>query len=524
VTIDDDQPTGAIAPPSDVTESARGPGVLPALTIIWHPDLDRAGEIAPLTELVENEVAPLTRTQPKFRRPGSDDSRPIGHTDMNRRPALEVSASRGIFELRRGTANAWVEVDGVPFDKTRRISSEDLRRGVILTVGGQFVFCLHEIQYPITRGPDLGLLGTSDAIEEVRRAIVRVANRRTPQLIRGESGTGKELAAEALHAASSRSSGPFIPRNMALLRPERAPADLFGYKKGAFTGAAADSPGYFQAADGGTLFLDELGQMLVDVQPMLLRVVEDGVVQPLGSPKALKVDVRIVAATDAKLEQAVAAGRFDSSLYNRFTSRSEIKLPPLRDRREDIGVLLVHFLRQEIGDGELHRLHAPDKKNRPWLSPLDIAAVALSPLSRNVRSLAGLAEDLAGAVMGTPRGDAHRVIADFLNRDLRDGGTVESIAAQPHPPPRQAGLISDQLLAALESTDWDRTRAKEMLNVSRTTFWRWLGKYPALRSVAYTSVPDLRREIEVCGDDLDLVAKKLRTSVILIRRRLGHRG
>jgi two-component system nitrogen regulation response regulator GlnG len=442
---------------------------------------------------------------------------------MNRRPALEVSASRGIFELRRGTANAWVEVDGVPFEKTRRISSEDLRRGVILTIGRQFVFCLHEVQYPITRGPDLGLLGTSDAIEEVRRAIRRVANRRTPQLIRGESGTGKELAAEALHAASSRSSGPFIPRNMALLRPERAPADLFGYKKGAFTGAAADSPGYFQAADGGTLFLDELGQTMVDVQPMLLRVVEDRVVQPLGSPKAVKVDVRIVAATDAKLEQAVAAGRFDSSLYNRFTSRSEIKLPPLRDRREDIGVLLVHFLRQEIGDGELHRLHAPDKKDRPWLSPLDIAAVALSPLSRNVRSLTGLAEDLAGAVMGTPRGDAHRVIADFLNRDRPVDDAAQKAAARPTRSRRHDGPNSEQLLAVLESTDWDRTPAAAMLGVSRTTFWRWLGKYPEVRRVADISIAALRGEIEACRDDLDLVAKKLGTSVVLVRRRLAHR-
>jgi two-component system nitrogen regulation response regulator GlnG len=442
---------------------------------------------------------------------------------MNRRPALEVSASRGIFELRRGTANAWVEVDSVPFEKTRRISSEDLRRGVILTIGRQFVFCLHAVQHPITRGPDLGLLGTSDAIEEVRRAISRVANRETPQLIRGESGTGKELAAEALHKASARSSGPFIPRNMAILRPERAPADLFGYKKGAFTGAAADSPGYFKAADGGTLFLDELGQTMVEVQPMLLRVVEDRVVQPLGSSKAVKVDVRIVAATDAKLEQAVAAGRFDSSLYNRFTSRSEIKLPPLRDRREDIGVLLVHFLRQEIGDSELHRLHAPDKKGRPWLSPVDIAAVALSPLSRNVRSLAGLAEDLAGAVMGTPRGDAHSVIADFLNRDRPVDDAAKKAAARPTHSRRHDGPNGEQILAVLEGTTWDRTSAAEMLGVSRATFWRWLRKYPELLRVADISIPALRKEIEGCGDDLESVAKKLGTSVMLVRRRLGDR-
>ena len=442
---------------------------------------------------------------------------------MTRAPALEISASNGILELRRGTANTLVEVDGAPFDKTRRISSDDLRRGVILTVGRQFVFCLHFVRFPITRGPNLGLVGTSDAIEDVRRAIRLVANRRTPQLIRGESGTGKELVAEALHAAGTRSSGPFVQLNMAILEPDRAVAELFGYKKGAFTGATADVPGYFQSAEGGTLLFDELGLTSVEVQHKLLRVVEDREIRPLGSARARTIDVRIVAATDARLEQAVAEGRFNSSLYNRFSNRSPITLPPLRERREDVGVLLVHFLRHEIGDSELHRLQALDQNGRAWLSAEDIAGVALSPLPENVRSLEGLAEDLASAVMGTPRGDADTVVAKFLNRSLRDQRAVGSTTAQPTPPPRHAERTSDALLAVLESTDWNRTPAARKLNVSRATFLRWLRKYPELHRVADISIPELRREIEACGDDLDLVAKKLGTSVMLVRRRLGHR-
>jgi len=287
---------------------------------------------------------------------------------------------------------------------------------------------------------------------------------------------------------------------------------------------ADDSPGYFQSAAGGTLLFDELGLTSVEVQHKLLRVVEDREIRPLGSARALKVDVRIVAATDAKLEQAVDAGRFDSSLYNRFSNRSDIKLPPLRERREDIGVLLVHFLRDQMGDSELHRLQALDHKNRTWLSAQHIAAVALSPLSGNVRGLTGLAEDLASAAMATPRGDAHTVVAKFLNRNLRGRGTMESTAAQPNPSPRHDERTSDQLLAALESTNWNRTPAARMLHVSRTTFLRWLRKYPELHRVADISIPELRREIEACGDDLDLVAKKLGTSTMLVRRRLGHRG
>jgi hypothetical protein len=125
--------------------------------------------------------------------------------------------------------------------------------------------------------------------------------------------------------------------------------------------------------------------------------------------------------------------------------------------------------------------------------------------------------------MATPRGDAHTVIAKFLNRNLRDSRTVESIAAEPSPSGRRDERTSDQLLTALESTGWNRTPAARMLHVSRSTFLRWLRKYPELQRVADISIPELRREIEARGDDLDLVAKELGTSAMLIRRRLGHR-
>jgi two-component system nitrogen regulation response regulator GlnG len=310
---------------------------------------------------------------------------------------------------------------------------------------------------------------------------------------------------------------------MSVLRSERAAAELFGHKKGSFTGAITDSPGHFQSAAGGTLFLDELGLTSIDVQPMLLRVVEDRDVQPLGSAKTRKVDVRIVAATDAKLEQAVAAGRFDSSLYKRFNSRSSITLPPLRDRREDVGVLLVHFMRAEIADEKkLQRLQDLDPKGRPWLSVRDIAAVALSPLSGNVRDLEGLAEDLISAATDNPRGDAHEVVLDFLSRSLPGPGAGEKAANQPHAVRARSDITSDQLLAALESAGWNRTRAAHILKVSRSTLWRSLGKYPDLRRVADIRLSDLLREKEACGGDLEPLAKKLGTSVALLRRRLGR--
>jgi two-component system nitrogen regulation response regulator GlnG len=519
--ITDDSSTLTLPPPGELTGPVGGLTRIPALTIVWHPDLERVGDVAPLMALLENDVAPLTRRQPIFQPPGSGDGRPIGHNGMNRDPAFEVWAARDIFELRRGKANASVEVDGLPFDGTRRLSADDLRRGLILTVGGQFVFCLHFVHFPIMRGPSLGLLGTSDPIEDVRRSIRSFADDKSgPVLLRGETGTGKELAALALHGAGPRRAGPFVGVNMSVLRPERAAADLFGYQKGAFTGATADHPGHFRAAAGGTVFFDEIGLASLDVQAMLLRVVEDRIVQPLGSAHTRKVDVRIIAATDMNLEQAVSAGRFLPALYHRV-DRADITLPPLRDRREDIGVLLVHFLRTQFTDAaEPQRLQGADLKRKPWLSARDVAALALSPWSGNVRSLAGLAEKLVAKATGPNRVGTHAVIAEFLNRNLPDRPIAEATPARPA---TAREITSDQLLEALDSAGWSRTRAAELLKVPRSTFWRWLGRYPDLRRVADLPMPEILRAKEACGGDLDVAARKLRVSATSLARRLARR-
>jgi two-component system nitrogen regulation response regulator GlnG len=211
----------------------------------------------------------------------------------------------------------------------------------------------------MSRSQHLGLLGASDAIEEVRRAITRVPHDETLVLLRGETGTGKELAAKALHDSSDRSKGPFVPVNMGAVNSTLAASALFGHERGAFTGATEAQAGYFRAAHGGTLFLDEIGFMPYEVQPHLLRVIQDHMVQSLGSPRARKVDVRIIAATDLALEKAVNDGRFVSSLYSRLTNGVTINLPPLRERREDIGLLLVKLLSERFGSAaELQRIHS----------------------------------------------------------------------------------------------------------------------------------------------------------------------
>jgi two-component system nitrogen regulation response regulator GlnG len=187
------------------------------------------------------------------------------------------------------------------------------------------------------------LVGRSPALLEVFKTIGRVSRSNVPVLVTGESGTGKELIARAIHAASERSEQPFIPVNTAAIPKELLESELFGHERGAFTGAIEARPGRFREASGGTLFLDEIGDMSVDLQAKLLRVLQNGEVTSVGGRSPVTVDVRILAATHRDLDEAVAAGQFREDLLYRLRV-VPIHMPPLRERREDIPLLVVHFL------------------------------------------------------------------------------------------------------------------------------------------------------------------------------------
>ena len=189
------------------------------------------------------------------------------------------------------------------------------------------------------------IIGAAPAMQEVFRAIARLARSHITVLINGESGTGKELVARALHRHSPRANQPFIALNMAAIPRDLLESELFGHERGAFTGAQARRAGRFEQADGGTLFLDEIGDMPAELQTRLLRVLADGEFFPVGAHTPIKVDVRIIAATHQNLDALVAEGRFREDLYHRLNV-IRIHLPPLRERRQDIPLLLRHFLKE----------------------------------------------------------------------------------------------------------------------------------------------------------------------------------
>jgi transcriptional regulator with GAF, ATPase, and Fis domain len=209
------------------------------------------------------------------------------------------------------------------------------------------------------------IVGRSPSVRELLRMVDKVSNTDAPVLIQGESGTGKELVARAIHFGSRRATEPFVSENVAAVAESLLEAELFGHKKGAFTGADRDRAGLFEVASGGTLFLDEVGDMSLEMQKKILRALQEGEVRPVGAREARKVDVRIIAATHRDLEQMIKERKFREDLFYRLHV-VRLLIPPLRDRREDIPLLVEHFLevvakesgrpRVQVSDDAMKRL------------------------------------------------------------------------------------------------------------------------------------------------------------------------
>jgi DNA-binding NtrC family response regulator len=292
----------------------------------------------------------------------------------------------------------------------------------------------------------VGLVGHSPAIRQLHAVLARLAPSPSTVLLLGESGTGKELAARALHELSGR-SGAFVPVNCAAVAPELIESELFGHVKGAFTNASSGRDGLFLYARGGTLFLDEVGELPLALQVKLLRVLEERRIRPVGSERELSVDVRIVAATNRKLGDEVAAGRFRQDLYYRLHV-VEICMPPLRERREDIGELFAHF----------GRSLAPRFGLRPPpADPETVARLAAYDWPGNVRELRNYVERslILGELPPLPQG----------------AGTVAPADAAAMPDDL-AEVERRHVLKVLAASGGNKSEAARRLGVSRKTMER----------------------------------------------------
>jgi two-component system response regulator HydG len=289
------------------------------------------------------------------------------------------------------------------------------------------------------------LVGDSPALCELRQRLPRIAASSSSVLITGETGTGKEAVARAVHELSPRRDRPYVSINCAALPDSLLDSELFGFEKGAFTGAHAAYPGKIALADGGTLFLDEIGDMPLHAQAKLLRVLETHEVFPIGAVRARRVDFRVVAATHCTLEHAVRDGRFRADLFFRLNV-ARLQLQPLRERPEDVHLLFEHFS-HELARGT-------------GLPPLQLSAAAMARLCRhdwpgNARELRNLVE--AASLLD----DGHPLAAEAL----------------PLPPEPAAPLETERILDALNRCEWNRSKTAELLQWSRMTLYRKMKQF-----------------------------------------------
>jgi sigma-54 specific flagellar transcriptional regulator A len=374
------------------------------------------------------------------------------------------------------------------------------------------------------KSPAKAFIGASPSAEAIRNLIERVASSNATVLITGESGTGKELVARALHDQSDRCGGNFVPINCAAIPKDLLESELFGHRKGAFTGAMADRIGRFELAHGGTIFLDEIGDLSLDMQVKLLRVLQERTVDPVGALKSVEVDVRVVAATHRDLEAEIEAGRFREDLYYRLNVLP-LNTPALRQRAQDVPALLTHFAEYFAAKGQTPISFAVDfmeaLKDYSWpgnvreLSnlvdrfntlfngqTLTLATVPSSLLPKGLRVLQ--AERVT-----TPLIDSLEIVAPISNHDLHQSANAEVMNpfANPSPPAamdmhnevqdiimlaqglpslppeglslkdRLADIERDLILQALNRTDGNVSQTARLLNLQRTTLIEKLNKY-----------------------------------------------
>ena len=306
------------------------------------------------------------------------------------------------------------------------------------------------------------IIGRGARMQELQQIIGKVADAPSTVLIQGESGTGKELVATALHEQSSRRDRPFIKINCAAIPRELVEAELFGFERGAFTGAVSSKPGRFELADGGTLFLDEIGEVPLEMQVKLLRAIQESEFERVGGVKTTRVEVRLIAATSRDLSKEIAAGRFREDLFYRLNV-VPVFLPPLRERRDDIPLLVEHF-RQKY--------NARLKKSVESVDAEALAALAAYSWPGNIRELENVLERTILFAEGTVIR-----LAD-LPASLRQGGA----AAEPASPPQLPGLPGplkeivreqvqaierDLIVRGLEVTAGNVTRTARLLKISR---------------------------------------------------------
>lgn len=474
-----------------------------ALTILWHPDRDRIGEqfvASPgISEIALNRFAPL------FGRP-AQARRALEERSIARASLMLYCDQSGALTVRAPASSMRVALDGQLVSAALPAHTTRLDKGVVLELGGEVLICVHWTHGLPRIETKSELLGVSGAMRTVRDLIGQVAPTDLPVLVLGESGTGKELVARAIHAASARSRASLVAVNMAALSDSLAAVDLFGAGKGAYTGADRSRSGFFAEAADGTLFLDEIGSAPGPVQPMLLRVLDGGFYRPLGAERDVQSRARLVAATD----QQLSVGQFNQPLLRRLEG-FVIRLPALRERREDIGMLIVHAA----------RIWNQANGTAPALPTGLVAQMCRYDWPGNVRQLGNVVRRALLALHAGHVPTLAALVPSFVPvRPVTDNAPV------PLPQRRRATMRvdDDAVLAALDASRWHIRAAAEALGISRPFMYKLIEAHPAIRLAEAITPQELRDALDSHCGDVERCAIALRTPAEALRRHLRSQG
>lgn len=392
---------------------------------------------------------------------------------------IVADENEGIEDLLEASENEGIPIIVITENRNISHSVELIKRGAfdVLIFPFKEEDLILSVEKAVNRGrPSLkkkwgfSLVGESEPMQKLWEDIRRVSRTESTVLIKGESGSGKELVARAIHLLSSRKKGPFVSLNCAAIPEELIESELFGHERGSFTGAIEKKIGKFEAANGGVLFLDEIGEMSLKTQAKLLRAIETGEIERIGSNKPIFVDVRIIAATNRNLEEMVKAGRFREDLYYRI-SVVVITVPPLRKRKDDIPILFNYFMRRFCEENNY-----PEKK----ITPKAMEILKNYNWPGNVRELKNLVERLMTMVNSQVIDIKH--IPDYIIVGVDEEKSAVFRAKNLRDFKERAERLF--ILQKLKENDWNIKKTAEALGTPRSNLYRKLIQYGIIKKGA----------------------------------------
>ncbi len=494
------------------------------LVIQSHPNPTRVGEIAWLES--QHLDWTLSRNTPEFCVSGELLTQPIADPYISRSAIVLRSIAGGQLEIDPRDTSTRVRVAGEPISQPVSLDKASLQNGVTIELNSRICLLIKYMTRASHSVSTDTMIGVSQQLQQVVKQLEHLRLVDEPVLVRGATGVGKELVAQALVTQSKRSDKPFISVNLSAIPGELAAAELFGVHKGAFTGADKSRAGYFQAADGGTLFLDEIGESTPDIQAMLLRVLETGEIYPVGSNQALKVDVRVIAATDADLQQLANEKRFKLPLLHRLAGY-EIYLPELHERREDIGPLVCHFAYQTTQ--QLNDANTPvygSQMDKPWIPSHVMAQIVNYDWPGNIRQLRNIVRQIVINSQGCEQLQLSESIASQLSHFDSQCQDTTSAAIEPpiSNPRRKPNTVSKtELETVLQQQLWQLQAAADHLNISRASVYELITRYQ-IRSQLDCTEAQLRASYDKHNGHIETMVFDLKMSKHAIRRRLNEYG